>query len=884
MGWFNIFRARLRALFRRESVLQDIEEELRAHVEMATEENLKRGLPPDEARAAALKSFGNHGRNKELGYDIRGGGWLERLWQDMRYGARVLLKKPGLTLIAVLTLALGIGANTAIFSVVMAVLARPLPYQDSGRLVWLSQNNASLGVRETFLNPAEILDLREQAKSLEQVASWGTLAVNISDSGVGAPERLEGIFATTNFFQTLGAPPMLGRDFTTGDGEMTGAAVIISHGLWRRRFGADPGAIGQKIKLGLPNWMQGVGVIVGVMPPEFEFPPRVEVWMTYQHEGGWRGGSHNERTIARLKPGVTIAQAQAEISLIARNEAQQYPDTNADWGITVTPFRDYLFGGANVALPLLFGAIGFVLLLACANIANMQLSRAAARAQEIAVRLALGASRARIVRQLLTESLLMSVAGGAVGLLLALGGLELLRALGPDSIPRLKDAALDSQAIGFTVLVSALTSLLFGLAPAWQASGPDLQSALKNTGRTSTGAPGSRRIHSALIIGQVSLALTLLTGAGLLIKSFWKLQAVSPGFVSDHILAAGVALSFADYPIEDQPRREAYFRQALERIQRLPGVECAGGISHLMFGGRTWQFPFEIQGQEPAASRQDTLADYRVVTPSFFETLRIPLKKGRVFTERDTRQTSFVYLINETFARMYFPGRDPLGKILIIDGIVPAGQIVGVVGDVRHRGFDAEPAPTIYVSYQQHATSPYMYFLIRASANPERLASDVRRELQPIDPNQVVYNVQPLRGFLSDSTAQRRFNTLLLGLFAAMALLLAVGGIYGVMAYAVTLRTHEIGVRMALGARPSDALKLIIRQGMTPALIGVGIGLLASAGLTRLMANLLFEVSASDPMTFVMIALSLTSAALLACYAPARRATKVDPLIALRCE
>ncbi|MBO0862667.1 MAG: ABC transporter permease [Chloracidobacterium sp.] len=804
-------------------------------------------------------------------------------WRDLRYGARVLLKKPGFTLIAVLALALGIGANTAIFSVVMAVLARPLPYRESGRLVWLSQNNASLGVKETFLNPAEILDLREQAKSLEQVASWGTIAVNISNSGVGAPERVESIWATTNFLQTLGAQPMLGRDFTAGDGEKTGAAVIISHGLWRRRFGADPGVIGRKIKLGLPrDMMQAVGVIVGVMPPEFQFPPRVEVWMAYQHEGGWRGGSHNERTIARLKPGLTIAQAQAEISVIARNEAQQYPDTNAGWGITVTPFRDYLFGSANVALPLLLGAIGFVLLLACANIANMQLSRAAARAPEIAVRLAVGASRARIIRQLLTESLLLSVAGGAVGWLLALGGLELLRALGPDSIPRLKDAALDSQAIGFTGALSAFTCLLFGLAPAWKASGPDLQSALKNIGRTSAGAPGRRRIHSALIIGQVYLALTLLTGAGLLIKSFWKLQAVSPGFDSDHVLAASVALSFVDYPNGDTPRRAAYFRQALERVQRLPGVESVGAISHLMFGGRTLQFNFKIPGQEASASRQETLADYRVVTPSFFETLRIPLKRGRIFTERDTLQTPFVYLINEAFARTYFPGRDPLG--VVMDGPLLAGEIIGVVGDVRHRGFDAGPTPTFYASYQQHATFPVMNFVIRASTDLEHLASDIRRALQPIDPNQMVFNVRPLQTFLTESTAQRRFNTLLLGLFATLALLLAVAGIYGVIVYAVALRIHEIGVRIALGARPTDALKLIMSQGMTPALIGVGIGLLASAGLTRLMVNLLFEVSASDPMTFVMIALSLTLIALLACYVPARRATKVDPMIALRSE
>src|SRR5262245_16931845 len=538
----------LRAMLRKSQMERELDEELRDHVDRQTEQNIRLGVTPEEARSAALKTFGGVEQAKERSRDARGVRWLEDLWQDLRYGARMLAKAPNYTLIAVITLALGVGAVAAIFSVVMATLARPLAYREADRLVWLSNRNSSLGVNQTFLNPGDILDLREQARSLEQVASWATLAVNISDSGVGAPERLETIYATTNFFQTLGAQPLLGRDFTPADGETTGAAVIISHGVWQRRFGGDPGVIGQKIKLGLPrDMMQAVGVVVGVMPPEFQFPPRIEIWMADQLVRGWRGGDHNNRTIARLKPGITIEQARAEIDAIARNQAQQYPDTNAGWGITVTPFRDYLFGGANHALPLLFGAVGCVLLLVCANIANMQLSRAAGRASEIAVRMALGAGRSRIVRQLLTESLLLSIAGGAIGLLLAVGGLELLRALGPDSIPRLKEATIDSQAIGFTAGLSELTSLLFGLAPAWQTSKPDLQRALKESGRITAVAPGPRRLHNALIIGQVSLALALLAGAGLLIKSFWKLQAVSPGFDSDHILAAAAALSYVDY-------------------------------------------------------------------------------------------------------------------------------------------------------------------------------------------------------------------------------------------------------------------------------------------------------------------------------------------------
>jgi len=873
-------KAALRALLRRTQVERVLDEELRYHIEGQTEQNIRLGMAPEEARTAARKAFGGVEQAKERSRDARGVRLLEELWQDLRYGARMLWKNPGFTLASVVTLALGIGAVAAVFSVALAVLARPLPYCETGRLVWLTNKNASLGVKETFLNESDILDLREQAKSLEQVASWGTLAVNVSDSGVGAPERIEGVYATTNFFQTLGAQPSLGRDFTPTDGEKTGAEVIISHGLWRRRFGGDPGIIGQRIKMGLPDWMGAVGTIVGVAPPGFQFPARIEIWMAAQLDRSPRGGSHNDRTIARLKQGVTVEQAQTEISVIARNQGRQYPDTNAGWEITATPFRDYLFGGANVALPLLLGAVGCLLLLACANIANMQLSRASARQKEIAVRLALGAGRTRIVRQLLTESLLLSVAGGIAGLLLAMGGLSLVRAMGPDSIPRLKEAAIDFQSIGLAAMLSGLTSLLFGLAPAWQASSPDLQRALKDSGRTTAGAPVHRRIHSALIVAQVSLALALLAGAGLLIKSFWKLQAVSPGFDSDHILTAAVALSFVDYPNGDTPRRAAYFRQALERLQRLPGVESVGAISQLMFGGRTWQVSFRILGR--AEDRQGTLADHRVVTPSFFETLRIPLKKGRVFTEWDTLQTPFVCLINESFARTYFPGIDPIGQRLSADDYMPVGEIIGVVEDFRHRGLDADPAPTFYVSYRQHSTFVYMNFVIRSSGDPGSLASAVRRELQAIDPGQVVFNVRPLENFLSDSTAQRRFNTLLLALFAALALSLAVAGIYGVMAYAVAQRTHEIGVRIALGAQPSDTLKFIIKQGMAPALTGIAIGLVASAGLTRLMSNLLFEVSATDPSTFALIASLLALVALLACWIPARRATKVDPMIALR--
>jgi len=809
---------------------------------------------------------------------------METLWLDIRYGVRMLWKRPGFTLVALVALALGIGANTAIFSVVMTVLVRPLPYRDADRLVWLSNRNTVLGVSQTFLNPADILDLREQAGSFERVASWGTIPLNLS--GAAGPERVESIYVTPDFFQTLGVRPALGRDFSSSDGAANNdSVVIISHGLWQRQFGGAPDVIGRKIKLGIGADQTPTSVVVGVMPAELGFPARVDLWTAYEHDraDAERGGAHNNRTIARLKPGVTIQQAQAEINVIAQTQAHLYPDTNAGWEVDVVPFREHLFGSANVALPLLFGAVGCVLLIACTNGANLQLARAASRQKEIAVRLALGAGRARIIKQLLIESLILAVAGGAIGVLLAMWGVEGLRALGPDSVPRIQEATINAQALGFTAALSVLTSVLFGLVPAWQASQSDVNQALKNTGRSGATAPQRHRFRSMLVVAQVALALVLLVGAGLLINSFWRLQSIGPGFDSTHILTAGLSLSFTDYP-NDDPRRQIIFQQALQRLASLPGVEQVGAISHLPLGGRTMQLRFRIEGREPVSALNETIADHRVVTPAFFETLRVPVKRGRIFTERDTSQTPFVYLINESFARIYFAGRDPVGKRMVGGNSLPSGEIVGVVADMKHRGLEADALPAFYVSYQQHATLPIMNFVIRSSIEPGSLSNSVRRELQALDPNQVVFNVRSMDEFLSDAVAQRRFSMLLLGLFATMAMILAAAGIYGVTAYTVALRTHEIGIRVALGAQAQDVLGLVVGHGMMLALIGVSVGLAAAFALTRLMSSLLFGVSATDPMTFAVIALLTTGVALLACYVPARRATKVDPMVALRYE
>ena len=803
---------------------------------------------------------------------------MSTLWQDIRYSARMLVKRPGFTLVAIITLALGIGASTAIFSVVHAVLIRPLPYRNSDRVVWLSNRNPALGVSGTFLNDADILDYRDQAQSFDQIASWGTLPLNLY--GAIAPERVEGVYVTTNFFQTLGVMPVLGRDFTEGEGHENRA--IISYALWQRQFGGERSVIGRKVNLGTRENQSST--IVGVMPAELNFPQGADLFITsaIDRADTPRGGSHNSRTIARLKPNVTVEQAQSEISALARQQAETFPDTNAGWDVAVMPFREYLFGSALTALPMLFGAVVFVLLIAGANVTNLQLGRAVSRRKEIAVRLALGSGRWRIVRQSWVESLLLAVGGTGLGLVLAQWGLAAFRTLGPQSVPRLRTAAISLPVLEFAVGVTLLTAIIVGLVPALQTSRSDLQSALKQGNSLGTTPRRSNHFRRSLVITQMALALVLLVGAGLLIKSFWRLQAVTPGFQSENVLSAGLSLSFGDYP--DSARRALLFRQATEKLAELPGVTSVGAISHLPFGGRTLQQRFSIKGQSPLTAKNEAVADYRVVTPSFFETLHIPLKKGRGFDEHDTAETPHVLVINEAFARTYFPGRDPIGARLEGDADFIKGEIVGVVGDVKHRGLDAEALPAFYVSYRQSSTFPIMNFLVRSQNDPASLTLSVQRALQTLDARGVVFNVRPFEDLVADSVTPRRFNLWLLGAFAVLAVVLALAGIYGTMSYAVAQRTRELGIRVALGAQRRDVLKLIVGEGMKLIVVGIGIGVLGAFALTRLMKSLLFAVSASDPLTFVVIAWLLMIIALLACWFPARRATKVDPSVALRYE
>jgi putative ABC transport system permease protein len=885
MIWPRILIQRLRGMFFKERRDRDLEEELRSYLELQTEENVRRGMSPQEARLASLRQFGGVEQVKEACREQRGLPLLETTLQDIRYAARGLRKNPGFTIVVVLTLALGIGINTAIFSVVNAVILRPLPYQEAERLVWIWGSNEQLGVRQGYLSVADIFDFQRQSSQFEDMAAWTTLPINLIEENQS--ERLEGILVSPNFFRTLGVRIEVGRDFEPGEAqEGRNQVVIISNGLWRRRFGADPAVIGRRLKL--DRYDTNSFIVVGVAPPEVQFPSRTDVWMPdIDVAGNGERGGHDLRAVARLKLGATSAQAQSELNIIARRLEEQYPATNNGWRVTLTPVRDVILGTPYKAMWVLFGAVGCVLLIACANVANLQLARSARRSKEIALRAALGAGRARIIRQLLTDSVLLALLaliGGVIGLLVAWWVVSWLGVIGPDTIPRLREVTIDGRVLAFTCVATFLTGIASGLLPALQASRPDLNEALKEGSRGATASAGSGRLRSLLVVSEIAMAVLLLVGTGLLLKSFWLLRNVDPGFREEHVLTAAVSLNRDKY-MQSGERPALFFRQAIERIRALPGVQSVGAISHLPFGGRGVNLGFTLEGHQ-ATSGEDTMrAELRVISPQYFEAMSIPIKQGRAFTEQETSSSSPVIIVNEAFARQFLQDAAPLGKrvrIKLRQGY--EGEIIAVVGDVRHRGYDTDPRPEMYISYLQNTVWPVMNLVVRTRNDPGAMTAAVKREIEAVDPTQAIFNVQPLARFLSDSIADRRFNVLLLITFAAVALGIAAAGIYGVMAYTVAQRTHEIGIRMALGARRPDVLKLILGQGVGLVACGLGIGLVGAFIVTRLMASLFYGVSTYDPLTFIVVAILLTLIALLACYVPASRATKVDPLIALRHE
>jgi putative ABC transport system permease protein len=794
------------------------------------------------------------------------------LWQDLRFGARMLLKQPGFTLIAVLTLALGIGANTAIFSIVNAVLLRPFPYKEPERLVILRERvSGGSGFSPSYPNFA---DWRAQNTVFDSMAAaLGNESFNLT--GAGEPERLQGRIVSAEFFSTLGIKPLIGRDFLAEE-DRPGAtpAAILSYGFWRRRFGEDPSVIGKRLTLNNQNF-----TVVGVTPPNFQFETETDVTAPIGLQAQrfrLRGRDPGAGVVARLKPGVSLQQAEAELNMIAARLEQQYPESNKGRRARVTPLHEFFVGDVRQPLLILLGSVGLVLLIACANVANLLLVRSSARRKEMAVRMALGASRRAIIRQLLTESFLLAALGAALGILLALWGASFIAGHLPDGAPRLHEARVDAPVLGFTLAVSLLTGLLFGLAPALQASRSNLTEGLREGDRGSSGR--RQRLRSVLVVGEVSLTLTLLVGAGLLIQSFWRVLQVDPGFKAQNLLTMQLSVKNPD----DQQVAN-FFEQLQQNVRSLPGVKSVAVSDGLPFDMAN--YPGFIIEDRPSPDNKGSGLRY-TVSPDYFQTLGIELIKGRVFTAEDTRDSQLVAVINEVLAQRYFPNEDPLGKRLKQSlPNSPSLEIVGIVRHVEHYNLDGQNSaqPQFYTNFNQSRARP-INLLVRTDAEPLSLAAAVLAQVAALNKDQAVFNVRTMEQILARSVAARRFSMLLLTVFAVVALALASLGIYGLMSYAVAQRTREIGVRMALGAQSGNVLRLVIGQGMKLAFVGVATGLIASLALTRTMKNLLFGVSATDPATFATIALLLIAVALLACWLPARRATKVDPMVALRME
>ncbi len=802
--------------------------------------------------------------------------------RDIQYGIRMLVKSPGFTVVAVIALALGIGANSAIFSVVNAVLLRPLPFENPERLVTVLGKDEGDGSTGDTLSFPNIVDLRDQNQVFEHVAAYSGSSAFLMNGD--EPERVRGAIVTADLFPLLGVKPALGRTFTREEDKPGGPRVIVlSQQLWQRRFNSDPKIVGQQIKL-----QSGMYTVLGVMPAGFEFPfqtLKTEFWMpvssSVQQSALEARGGVWLHVVARLKPGATLTQAQAESNTIARRLSAQYPETNTEAGFALKSLHENLVGNVRPALLVLLGAVGFVLLIACANVANLLLARAASRQKEIAIRTALGASRLRVIRQLLTESLLLSLLGGLFGLLFAFWGVDLLVAASPADLPRLGEIGLDARVLMFTLGMTLLTGIIFGLAPALQASHADVGESLKEGGRTGSEGARRNRVRSALVVVEVALSLVLLVGAGLLIQSFWRLLHVNPGFQADNVLTADVLMR------AKAEQRAALFQDTLQRVAQLPGVEAVGAVHPLPLGGTFEAYTFRIEGRPPAPPGQEPAADFRIVSPDYFRAMGIQLRRGRAFTERDNMDAPQTMIVNETFARRFFPDGDAIGQRVTAsdsDDETPPREIIGVVSDVRHAGLDAEAGPEYYISYLQTETPPRLTVVARTAGDPVSLAQPLRGAIRQVDPNAPIFNVRTMNQLLAESVARRRFNMMLLGAFSVVALVLASIGIYGVMSYSVTQRTHEIGIRIALGAQARDVLRMVVGQGMILALIGTGLGVAAALLLTRLMSSLLFGVSATDPLTYAAISLLLILMAFLACYLPARRATRVDPMTALRYE
>ena len=827
------------------------------------------------------------------------------MFQDLRFGMRMLRRQPGFTLFAMIALALGIGANTAIFSVVDAILLRPLPFSDPDRLMMVWQTWPQGEYPQLYLAYPNLADLREQTRTLESVGAWNSQPnTRFNLTGGTSPEQAQYAVVSSNLFSVLGVKPIIGRTFLPEE-ERMGAppVVIISYGLWQRRFGADPKLVGQPLTLDGHNY-----TVVGIMPAGFIFPryPKdSEMWIPLGNDpyGGRRysPGTRYLSTVARLKEGVTPAQAQAEMNMIAKSIEQQRPQFNLGRGMQLTPLHRQITNNLRLALLVLLGAVGFVLLIACANVANLLLARSSARQKEMAMRSALGATRLRLVRQLLIESILLAALGGALGLLLAKLGTKLFAVIPyngasyliPYYLPH-EQIGLNLKVLGFTLALTLVTGMIFGLAPALQISRQDIQPVLNSGGISSGFSPQTRFTRGTLIVAEIALSLMLLIGAGLMIKSFWRLQAVNPGFDPEHVLTAEISLPRFKY--DNGSKIDAFYQQLFTQLLALPGVQSVGAISSLPLSGTDAETAFFIDGKPTPDPKDRPRTHPRTISSDYFRTMGIPIIRGRAFTGDNHSAAARVAIISETMARRYWPGHEAIGQRIALDfeamkyfpdrppqldlasGI---REIVGIVRDVKYMGLDTESQPEMYVPAGQRPERE-MSIIIRTTADPAGLAASLRNEVQTIDPDLPVANVRSMPQLLSNSIAKPRFNYLLLSVFAAVALILATTGVYGVMAYAATQRTREFGIRLALGAQRREILKLIFKQGGKLVMIGISLGLAGALALTHFMKSLLFGVSTTDPLTIASVAGLLIAIAFLACYFPARKASKVDPITALR--
>jgi len=876
----------------------EIVEELSQHLEDEYERALSCGTSEEEARQQVLEQLNTpdllqrelkhvERRGSENPIELGTEGKINvfaDLRQDLRYGLRTLAKNPAFTSIAIVALALGIGANSAIFSVVDAVLLRPLPFKKPEQLVMLWENATHLGFPKNTPSPANFLDWQKQAGAFTGMAAMVERSFNLT--GVGEPERLDGRRVSANLFDLLGVRAVLGRTFVPDDDRPGSHVVLLSYSLWQRRFGSDPSVIGRALALNGESY-----TVIGIMPRFVQLPGFAnrndQLWVpiAFPPEEAAQRGNHFLEVIARMKPGITLKQAQAEMETIAARLAQQYPDYNTRLGAVVVPLHEEVVGDIKPALLILLGAVGFVLLIACANVANLLLARAAVRQKEIALRLALGASRSRLTRQFLTESVLLAMFGAGLGLLLALGGIRILKTFIPATISQVQTINIDARVLIFTGLVAVLTGIAFGLAPALQASHLNLNDTLKEGGRDAGGGRKGNRLRGLLVIGEVAVSFVLLIGAGLLINSFFHLRNLEPGFRADHLLTMKVDLSEVKYP--DRERRAAFFDEVIRRVGALPGVQSAAvaGNLPLTYNGDSMNISVEGVPDPPPDQRPDVI--FRAIGPGYFGTMGISIIRGRDFTDQDKADSKNVVVISEKTAQHFWPGQDPIGRRLrpgSSTSNTPWREVIGIVKDVRQNDFIAPPKMQMYFTYSQLKDLAPNALVIRTSIEPLSLAASARDAIWSVDKDQTVADIDTMEHIVAEAVARQRFSMLLLGLFATLALLLASVGIYGVMTYSVAQRTHEIGIRIALGARRADVLQMTIKQGLRLVGAGMILGLAAAFILTRVLESLLFGISATDPVTFFGISLVLLAVAILASYLPALRATKVDPIIALRAQ